>query len=374
MKIVFICGSAEPGRDGVGDYTRRLSQELVRKGIQVVIVAFNDRHINAIQENVLAVDEKQVAILRLPANLTEEVRLKLLKDRVDQFNPDWLSLQYVPFSYHPKGLVFGLARKLLKVGKGKKWELMFHEIAVGMPEGSNLKEMLWGKAQKLLAKGLIRVLKPAMVHTHTTVYKKQLEKFGAEITLLPLFSNIPVAYPELILKKTLHKEITKQIDLLVFASIQLGAPIRQLATEALAYEKAHDVTLRMVFLGRSGRAQEEWVKEWTAAGLAAVQLGEQTEEKVSEILAKAEFGICSTPLVLTGKSGAVAAMREHGIHLLCVSGKWDARGIKVTENPLEIVEYKEGNLGHFFERSPDFSFLPTLPKVAEQFIADLLTH
>ena len=33
MKIVFICGCLEPGKDGVGDYTRRLSAELIDHGV-----------------------------------------------------------------------------------------------------------------------------------------------------------------------------------------------------------------------------------------------------------------------------------------------------------------------------------------------------
>ena len=41
MKLIFICGSLEPGRDGVGDYTRRLAGELIRQGHQIAIIALN---------------------------------------------------------------------------------------------------------------------------------------------------------------------------------------------------------------------------------------------------------------------------------------------------------------------------------------------
>ena len=374
MKVLFICGSTEQGRDGVGDYTRRLSLELVNHGIQVAIAAINDRHIQEIQHNVVTAGAAEVNLLRLPAGLPEDKRFNLLKELVDQFNPDWLSLQYVPFSYHPKGLGFGLAKRLKKAGGGRKWEIMVHEIAVGMPEGSSLKEMLWGKAQKHLASSLISTLKPAVVHTQTTVYQKQLEKFGASVITLPLFSNIPLLDAAQVKSKLAGGTKTTGIDLLVFATVQLGAPIKQLAAEAAEYEKANQVKLRMVFLGRGGRAQEEWIKEWTAAGLTTLQLGEQPEEKISEILSSTTYGIYSTPLVLTGKSGAVAAMREHGVHLLCVSGKWEARGIKIKDNPFGIVDYKGGNFGELFTTVPDFSLLPTVPKVAEQFKTDLLTH
>ena len=42
MKIIFLCGSLEPGRDGVGDYVLLLSGELVRQGHQASIIALND--------------------------------------------------------------------------------------------------------------------------------------------------------------------------------------------------------------------------------------------------------------------------------------------------------------------------------------------
>jgi hypothetical protein len=372
MKVMFICGSIEQGRDGVGDYTRRLSQQLASDGIEVALVAIHDGHIKEVHDFVQRTGNIEIPMYRVPSVLDEAARFNLLQKRITEFNPDWLSLQYVPFSFHPKGLGFGLAKGLLKAAGTRKWQIMVHEIAVGMPTASSPKEMLWGKIQKYLLQGLIKLLKPEVVHTHTMVYRKQLEKFGAVVTMLPLFSNIPVAYPEVITQKLAESAIKKgPVDLLVFATVQLGAPIKEFTKDVQQYEKAKGVKFRMIFLGRGGRAQAEWMEEWKSAGLEAVHLGEQNEEKVSEILAGASFGIFSTPLVLTGKSGAVAAMREHGIHLLCVSGKWEARGIKVDEDPFGIMEYKQGELKSFFEGKSNFSFIPTVPSVAKQFMSDL---
>jgi hypothetical protein len=43
MKIVFVCGSVEIGRDGVGDYTRQLGLELLNQGHEVRIIGINDK-------------------------------------------------------------------------------------------------------------------------------------------------------------------------------------------------------------------------------------------------------------------------------------------------------------------------------------------
>ena len=47
MKIVFICGSAQPGKDGVGDYVRLLALSLLKMGHQAAIVAYNDKFVSA---------------------------------------------------------------------------------------------------------------------------------------------------------------------------------------------------------------------------------------------------------------------------------------------------------------------------------------
>lgn len=43
MKFLFICGSLEPGKNGVGDYTRRLAGECIRMGHDAMILALDER-------------------------------------------------------------------------------------------------------------------------------------------------------------------------------------------------------------------------------------------------------------------------------------------------------------------------------------------
>lgn len=375
MKIVFLCGSFEPGRDGVGDYTRRLSLELRASGHQTAVISIYDRFVHEVTSGEAVMAEGPLPVLRIPHIIAEKEGFKLMKDFVETFDPDWLSLQYVPFSFHPKGLPFTLPARLAALGKGRKWEIMFHEIAVGMHVGATAKLLVWGEVQKIIARVLLYKLKPVLVHTHTQVYRKQLEKFGVQVSLLPLFSNIPLRYEDTVRKKTSERPVLQgTVELLVFAAVQEGAPIDQLAAEAKAYSQVNNVQIRLCFVGKSGPEQDRWLAAWRKAGLDAVQLGMKTEEEVSLILSNAVYGLFSTPLVLMGKSGAVAAMREHGIHLLCVARDWAPRGFKVTADDPSIQAYAGGNFGAFLESKPDFSSTPSLRKTSEQLINELLMH
>ena len=372
MKILFICGSLEPGRDGVGDYIRRLSLEIVRHGHQVALTAINDRHIQELQKDIIECADGNIVMLRLPELLAENNKIELLEQWINEQDPDWLSLQFVPFSFHRRGLIFGLAKKLKSLGRGRKWHIMFHELWVGMDEESGQKQRGWGIVQRALNKNLLKVLKPVKINTHTGVYKKQLEKLGAKVELLPLFSNIPVSCAADVETKLNRDDSYKhKADLLIFGGIHTGAPIHQLAKEAAEYASSNNIELRLVVVGKSGKEQQFWIDEWNAAGLPALPLGQQTEANVSNLLAAAKYGIFTTPIALVEKSGSVAAMREHGMHLICVSRKWNPRNIAVGKNPFGIQEYEEGNFELFLKSQPDFSYVPTLPAIAKQFITNL---
>ena len=148
LRIVFICGCIEPGRDGVGDYTRRLSAELILTGHFTAIIAINDVHTTEIIDDHQVQGGIRIPTLRLPSLSTYKSRFGKAKMWLNSFDPNWISLQFVPFSFHAKGLPFALARDLSLLGEGRKWHIMFHELWVGMDKESPLKMRAWGYVSK----------------------------------------------------------------------------------------------------------------------------------------------------------------------------------------------------------------------------------
>src|ERR1700682_2918463 len=132
MKIIFLCGSLEPGKDGVGDYTRRLAGDLVRHGQDVGIVALRDNYIKTEFNGFQDVEGIDLPVLRLPSDRLTANAFKRAGEWIEIFNPEWLSLQFVPFSFHAKGLPLRFVRLFSMLGKGRNWHVMVHELWVGM--------------------------------------------------------------------------------------------------------------------------------------------------------------------------------------------------------------------------------------------------
>ena len=331
MKIVFICGSIEPGKDGVGDYTRRLAGEIIRKGNHESIIAMNDRHVSVIQQTSQIDNDIEINILRIPAIFNNSSKTKVSKEFIHRHNPEWLSLQYVPFSFHPKGLHFGLAGMLSKIGKGRKWHIMFHEIWVGINIESSFKIKIWGILQKYISIKSIKKLKPLICETNTEFYQYCLKKIGFYSSFSSIPSNIN---SRKIIKQSTNVNNSKVVFLL-FGGIHFGAPV----ADFLDYiTSAHNITkgkkIEFIFLGSSGI----YLSEWTfALGIKKIEYkvyGFCSEGEISNLLSACDFGVSTTPYILSCKSGSLATYLQFEIPVLCVARNWNVKGFNRRElNP-----------------------------------------
>lgn len=373
MKIVFLCGCLEPGRDGVGDYVRRLAIELARLGHQTAAISLNDKYVAQDILTTQQVATDSLPVLRLPATWAASQRFERARHWIVELDAEWLSLQFVPFSFHPKGLCFDLGGLLQPLGHGRAWHFMFHELWVGMDTEASLKHVWWGKAQQYIIKKLIQRLRPRAIHTQTLLYQAQLAQMGFASGHLPLFANISNTAGGLGAFNTVNQAVsssTKAINLVVFGNIHVGAPVDKLAQDAAQYARANDTAVTLVLMGRCGNEQARWATTWQAAGLPVEILGELEPARISEVLLTSSLGIATTPAVLIGKSGTAAAMQEHGLPVLCVAHAWQPRGIGALDVPAGVAIYTEGNFETYLTQgsAPPSSRLST---VAQQLATSL---
>lgn len=361
MKIIFICGTAEPGKDGVGDYTRRLTEALLILGHDVSIISLYDTFVSDVRSENQHAGVSTIHVHRIPFHLDEKTRFLHAQKIINDFNPDWISLQFVIFSFHPKGLPWSLAGKLKTIVANSKIHIMFHELWVGMDQESPFKLKVLSLLQKTIIKKILKQLKPAVIHTHTPLYQWQLNKIGFNASILSLFGNVPVKE---------NKREPLGYRFVVFGSIHFGAPIEAFAKELRSLEHLNNKTPEVVFVGRCGKEQMYWEHAFNDAGITTTSLGEQTVEQISELLAGAAFGITSTPYILTEKSGTVAAMIEHGLPVLCVARDWHVDGYNSATNASSaVMQYKPGYLQTILQ--PDFKNKRSLADITDQFIRSL---
>ena len=367
MNIVFICGCLEAGFDGVGDYVRSLAGELQNQGHKVVAIAINDNHVDHRVLQLQSSHTTDLQALRLPACWATAHRFLQAKRFTDEFNPDYISLQFVPFSFHPKGLSISLCRQLNKLARGRNTHIMFHELWVGMDSDSSVKHVLWGFFQKQLIKSLVKTLNPRVIHTQSHLYIFQLSKLKVRSGHLPLFSNIP-----LLIESANREQNKKKIRFVIFGYIHPNSPVELFVKEAAEYRISTTCEISLTFLGRCGPEMEHWVKVWKAHGLFVEQLGTLTPECISKALVTATIGISTTPAVLVEKSGSVLAMLAHCLPVVLVSRKMNIKGFKCKDLPSGISEYSNGSFSKIVQEKLRSPILDSVAAVARK-MADSLS-
>ena len=337
MRIAFLTGSLEPGRDGVGDYTIGLAEELQQKGHDVIVIALRDKFMG---EDICA--ERRIAVgsiqrLRLPSGLRWAKCLQRAGKLLDRFDPEWVSLQFVSYSFHHKGLVHSLAGKLGPLLRGRKMHLMFHEIWLCKELAWGWKQCVVGAFQRFFIQRFVHKTKPDVVHTSNATYGALLSRSGIPATVLGLFGNVPIpfepttAWIESQLRTALGAGYRRETLWLFgfFGALHPQWPPEPLLTHLLRASRVSKRKPVLLSIGRIGTVGEElWnrMAKAYANRFGFLRLGEQPTERVSEYLSFLDCGIATTPRSIIGKSGTVTAMMEHGLPVIV--NREDAPGVK----------------------------------------------
>ena len=338
MKTAFLCGSLEPGRDGVGDYSRRLAGELIRQGNPSIALALNDSHTAQTALEAQEIEGTSISVMRLASGTPWNNRIKEARAWLDSFNPDWISLQFVPFSFHPKGLCFGLGRRLAGLSKKASWHIMFHELWLGLGESSPVKDRIWGALQRLIVLDLERRLRPRMAHTQAEPYRIILNRENIAASILPLFSNVPYVKEDgwtdllepLVMKAMGSRPNRKNIYLAgVFGGVAPEWKAEVAVNILFPLVQRCQKRLVLVFHGKNNFTPEAINKlKLTLQNRAdVVMAGERTSVEISRILQSLDLGLATTPIQVIQKSGSCAAMLEHGLPVLVIRDDWRFRGM-----------------------------------------------
>jgi glycosyltransferase involved in cell wall biosynthesis len=356
VKILFIVGSLEPWRDGVGDYTRMLADECRRLGHETFLMSLNDSWIDK--------SSRGDRSLRLPSTMSWASRIKTGRTFVTENRPDLVSLQYVPYSFHPAGLSFALPKIAQAITGRVPAHLMLHELWIGSQVGAPLKAKVFGLCQRKIIESLVKGLACRIIHTSNVIYARLLGRHGIDAKVLPLFGSVPVLPNALATPRN-----DNALRLGLFGSVH---PEWQ-PDELFARLQVLGKPIQVYHIGRIGSGESLWneIAERYKAEIQFQLLGEQSPENISELFLSVDFGVATTPLSLIGKSSTVAAMLDYGLPVI------------VTRNDIHFAGISEDNPGSERLITVDADFIDrmkaakrlnpeaSLPKVATQFLGDL---
>ena len=360
-RLAFVCSSLAAGRDGVGDYTRRLAAECVRQGSPSVVVALNDLDVPKPLLEWQETDGTAISVLRLPGSMTWSGRIEAAREWLSDFGPDWISLQLVPFGFHPKGLCFEMGKRLASLKPRIGWHLMIHELWLGLGENSPVKHRLWGALQRRIVLDLVRRLQPRIIHTQAEPYQIVLSREKIAASILPLFSNIPRADVDgwdsqlkpLITEATGRQQNRNELYLAgVLGRVHPEWSAELAVNTLLPLVERSKKRLVLVFHGNNNLtpAAVRVLKEKLQGRAVVLVTGERSPLEISGILQALDLGLATSPRQNIQKSGSIAAMIEHGLPILVTRDDWRLRGW----DSVPAVSFKLFTPG-------EFSSLKTLP-------------
>jgi hypothetical protein len=321
VRITFLTGSLEQGKDGVGDYTRLLAHECARRGVAAQVIALADRYTSRPEP-----DSSGTAIetLRLACAMSWSARLANAECRIRRWSPHWVSLQFVPYSFHRWGIASRLVNGISRLAGPAKLHAMLHEIWTG---GHSWPQKVIGASQRHCVLKLCRHI-GAVVHTSNETYQRMLAEHAVNARVLPLFGSLPIADSgaEAWLPSALVEAGCREVTaarqrwwlVAIFGALHPVWQPEPLMRRLQAAASASGKRVALISIGRLGPGEPIWREMLGrySGQMPMVRLGEQPETRISQLLNSVDFGIATSPYSLVGKSATIAAMLEHGVPVI----------------------------------------------------------
>jgi len=329
MVILFITNGLEPGKDGVGDYTRLLAAECIRQNHSCCLMSLNDSYVSQPVESIDFIDGFSIPILRLPNRLSWKKRVELAVNFRARHAVDWISLQFVCYGFNRKGVVWNLARYFEPIIGDNPLHVMFHETWIGAGKPFSIKDRLVGKMQRYYIRKLFSRLKPHLVNASNPFYVAQLQNIGMPAVEAPLFSNITVNFaedefhiPEALIQagvcdeRGLHENLWLGLFFGALYAEWKAEPFMGILGSAAGKAGKRICLIGAGRMGGPGNVRWEKLQKNYAEAVDFITVGECTPLQISTLMRVADFGVAATPRHLLGKSSSATAMLDHGLPVI----------------------------------------------------------
>lgn len=277
MKIIFILGQYRPHKCGISDYVKLLSEKIdIKTEIKSIC------HLAGLSKNFNSLEKA-----------------------------DFVSIQFAPYSFS----TFGFSKKpiiaLAKLLRDKKLHINFHEIWIGAYPNATCKERIIGWLQKREILNFIHASKPSVITCSNSAAMDRLKRAGINVKYLYLFGNIPYFQNE-------KNSKPDELEVAFFGTYYAKFPYELLAKKLKKISNSLDKTTHLKLMGRQREFEglKKIKKISRDNGFIISEMGECSESEISKEFQNCDLGISTSPYDVLGKSGATAAMLEHGLPIL----------------------------------------------------------
>jgi glycosyltransferase involved in cell wall biosynthesis len=281
MKVCFVSGPYRPGSCGISDYVNLLGAELAGQG-------------HSVQRRS---SDSSDFFEDLSQNLPDA---------------DFYSIQFAPYAFAKRGLSGKSLFRFARAIREKNAQVNFHEIWIGAYPKASWKEKIIGSWQKREILKFLKIARPRVIHASNPAALHRLKQEGVKAEFLYLFGNIPFHSAD-----NQPDEMPK-LQVAFFGTLYEPFPYELLGKRLreISQECGEEVGLRIVGRQRDGIGLSKLMKMAQANGFNAILTGELSANEISREFQMCSLGISTTPYDVLGKSGATAAMLEHGLPIL----------------------------------------------------------
>ena len=280
MKACLISGPYKPKKCGISDYNKLLVEKLE-------IVGNSVKPINFVKHRSLC--NKNCALPKA----------------------DFYSIQFAPYAFSCSGLS---GRSLINLGESlanRAAHINFHEIWIGAYPNASWRERFNGWRQRKEILKFLDLANPISITCSNAAAMDRLKQAGIQAKYLYLFGNVPYAPSEDI-------SVSSNLRIALFGTPYEKFPYNLLAEKLAEISTSLNKPVELRIIGRQrineGLHQIRKISnEWNFS-LSAT--GELATHSISIELQGCDLGVCTTPYDVLGKSGATAAMLEHGLPVI----------------------------------------------------------
>jgi glycosyltransferase involved in cell wall biosynthesis len=294
MKIAIIAPTLPPSIDGIGDHTALLAAELAHEH-QVAILTSNEREF----EKIRGVNIGTCFAPKRPSTNWG------IYNKIKDDPPDWLILQYNPFSYGNRGLNLVLPRVIEAIKRecpNLRLLIFGHERYVPVINWKFAIMTVW---QRYQYRRLCRIADRVVIATHAWARELRKAQPSKQVYELPVGSNLPNEHVD---RQIIRRRLgisDNAIVLGLFGTAHISRQINYVSAAARLLQSKYEVVV--LYMGPDSDRIRPYME-----GISLIAEGPLEPSEISRRISAVDIYTATFSDGVSGRRGSFFAGLQHG--------------------------------------------------------------